>query len=226
MSQLALALKLEDHAVFETFLPAGNEELIAFLDEMIGARRGPGCWLWGRPATGKSHLLQAVCDRAGGGAAFLPLSDLLVAGPGIMEGMAGRAFVCIDDVQLAAGDAAWERGLFNLFNDASESRSCLVMASNASPRETRFELADLASRCSLLPAFHVRDLDEADRRRALKLRARHRGLELPDETARFLITRSRRDMASLYSLLDRLDTEALAAQRRLTVPFVKTVLDR
>jgi DnaA family protein len=56
------------------------------------------------------------------------------------------------------------------------------------------------------------------------LRARHRGLELPDDTAKFMLSRSRRDMASLYRLLDKLDTEALIAKRRLTVPFVRDVL--
>jgi DnaA family protein len=35
----------------------------------------------------------------------------------------------------------------------------------------------------------------------------------------------KRDMASLYAMLDRLDTEALKAKRRLTVPFVKKVLE-
>ena len=58
----------------------------------------------------------------------------------------------------------------------------------------------------------------------LQLRAQHRGLELPDETAAYLIRRSRRDMASLYGLLDKLDLEALRAQRRLTIPFVRDVL--
>ena len=61
---------------------------------------------------------------------------------------------------------------------------------------------------------------------ALVLRARHRGLELPEETARFLASRARRDMASLHALLDRLDDQALVAQRRLTIPFVKDVLRR
>jgi DnaA family protein len=38
------------------------------------------------------------------------------------------------------------------------------------------------------------------------------------------MARSKRDMRSLYELLDRLDLEALRAQRRLTIPFVKDVL--
>ena len=50
-------------------------------------------------------------------------------------------------------------------------------------------------------------------------------MELPDDTARYLLTRSRRDMASLYDVLDRLDKEALRAKRRLTIPFARTVLE-
>ena len=67
--------------------------------------------------------------------------------------------------------------------------------------------------------------DEADRAAALQLRAGHRGLDLPDETALYLLRRMPRDMASLYALLDRLDLEALRAKRRLTVPFVRDVLN-
>jgi DnaA family protein len=61
---------------------------------------------------------------------------------------------------------------------------------------------------------------------ALRLRAGQRGLDLPDETASFLLNRTRRDMASLYRLLDELDKEALIARRRLTIPFVREVLGR
>jgi hypothetical protein len=32
-------------------------------------------------------------------------------------------------------------------------------------------------------------------------------------------------MASLYALLDQLDAEALRTQRRLTIPFVRGVID-
>ncbi len=79
---------------------------------------------------------------------------------------------------------------------------------------------------SQLTTYNVQALADTDRSAALQLRARHRGLELPDKTARYLITRSRRDMASLYGLLDTLDREALRAQRRLTVPFVRDVLNQ
>jgi DnaA family protein len=51
-----------------------------------------------------------------------------------------------------------------------------------------------------------------------------RGFELPEETARYMQRRFPRDMRTLYNLLDTLDTAALVAQRRLTVPFIRSVL--
>ena len=103
-------------------------------------------------------------------------------------------------------------------------RGQLVVSAIVSPRESGIRLPDLASRLSQLPAFRLRTLAESERLHALRLRAALRGLELPEETARYLLTRSRRDMGSLYALLDTLDREALRAQRRLTVPFVRGVL--
>jgi DnaA family protein len=93
-----------------------------------------------------------------------------------------------------------------------------------SSRECPIELPDLQSRLARLATFQVNALGDDERVQALQLRARHRGLDLPDETARFLLSRSRRDMASLYGVLDKLDSEALRAKRRLTIPFVKEVL--
>ena len=73
MSKLALPLQLADHAVFTSFLPDGNETLVATLQELASGGDGHGCWLWGANATGKTHLLQAVCDVAGHRSAYIPV---------------------------------------------------------------------------------------------------------------------------------------------------------
>ena len=224
MSQLALPLKLQDHAVFESFWPAGNDALVAYLSELAASGDGPGCWVWGAAATGKTHLLQAVCERPADRAVYVPLAMLSGSGPGILDGLSSRQFVCLDDVHVAAGDAGWELALFNLYNQVAEAGGIVVATAIAAPRECRFELADLASRFSMLPAFRLTALDESGRIKALQLRARHRGLDLPDDTANFLLKRRKRDMATLYALLDQLDTAALEAKRRLTIPFVKETL--
>ena len=224
MSQLVLPLRLADYAVFETFLAAGNEAVVDYLRSLPEAAPGQGAWVWGATATGKSHLLQATCERFGDRAAFLPLAELAKAGPDLLEGVESRQLVCVDDVDTVAGDEPWERALFGLCNALIESGHHLVVSAAAPPRESGIVLADLRSRFQRLATFHIHGLDDAARMAALQLRASHRGLELPAETARFLMARSRRDMRSLYELLDKLDLEALRAQRRLTIPFVREVL--
>ena len=224
MTQLVLPIRLADHAVFETFYPDGNEAAVAHLRSITAAAGGHGAWLWGPPASGKTHLLQAVCERAGDQAVYLSFEDPAIADPVLLDGLERRALVCLDDFDAVVGDPDWERAVFALFNAIVDTGGQAVVASVAAPRSCRFVLADLASRAASLPVFQLRALEEAARGPALKLRAKHRGLELPDETLRYLLTHSRRDMASLYRLLDRLDLAALRAQRKLTVPFVRDVI--
>ncbi len=225
MSQLALPLQLADHAVFASFLDQRNETLVATLVSIANGDDKYGCWLWGAPATGKTHLLQAVCGAAGDRSVYVPLSMFAAAGPGILDGLASRELVCIDDIDAVSGLPEWEAALFDLCNQMFDAGGRLVISAAAAPRESAIKLADLHSRLARLPVFQVHALDEAERVAALQLRSRHRGLDLPDDTARYLLKRSRRDMSSLYELLDRLDKEALRAKRRLTIPFVRGVID-
>ena len=224
MTQMALPLRLADHAVFESFLATGNEALVATLDEFAGGAGTQGCWIWGPTATGKTHLLQATCERAGDRSVYIPLRMLATAGIEILDGLASRELICIDDIDTVAGDRNWEEALFSLCNEALDADRLLVVSAAMSSRECPIQLPDLQSRLTRLATFQVHALSDEQRIEALQLRARHRGLDLPGETARFLLSRSRRDMASLYELLDKLDHEALRAKRRLTIPFVKEVL--
>jgi DnaA family protein len=226
MSQLALPLRLADHAVFASYLATGNETLLATLRDLAAGGGSAGCWLWGAAATGKTHLLQAVCEEAGDESSYVPLRMFAGTSPEILDGLANRRLICIDDIQLVAGMPEWEYAFFVLYNQILATDGRLVVAANAAPRSVGFKLADLESRLSQLPIFHVQPLGDKETQQALQLRAAQRGLDLPDETAQFLLSRSRRDMASLYAVLDKLDDEALRAQRRLTIPFVKEVLQQ
>ena len=224
ISQLALPLQLQDHAVFDSFYAAGNDALFAHLVGLADSGHDPGSFIWGKPATGKTHLLQAICERVGDLSVYLPLRYAKAAGAGVLQGLAERRFICLDDLDSVTGDEELELALFVLLNQIADNGAVLVVSASSPPRESGIRLADLESRLSRVPVFQIRELEETDRIKALQLRAHHRGLELPDDTATYLLSRSRRDMASLYELLDRLDTESLIAKRRLTIPFVRQVL--
>jgi DnaA family protein len=67
-------------------------------------------------------------------------------------------------------------------------------------------------------------MNDEDCKSALQLRAIQRGLDLPDDTVNYMLTHNKRDMKILYDFLDKLDTESLAAKRKLTIPFIKSVM--
>ena len=89
MSQLGLPIKLDDNAVFETYYPGHNQNLINFLKNLTLAKSYiPSCWLWGQRSVGKSHLLQAVCERFQDNAIFLPMEDIISEDSSILDGSA------------------------------------------------------------------------------------------------------------------------------------------
>ena len=132
--------------------------------------------------------------------------------------------VCLDDVDALAGERRWEEALFHLYNRIRERGACLVVSCASAPARLQLSLPDLGSRLSWGLVYQLRALDDDQRLLALQLRARQRGCDMPDETGRYLLRRLPRDMPALFDLLDRLDDASLVAQRKLTVPFVKSVL--
>jgi DnaA-homolog protein len=226
MRQLPLGVRLQDRAVFASFLAGRNLQALEHVRTLACGASGGVAWLSGAAGTGKTHLLQAACAAAGQTlrAGYLPLAELGPLGTGVLDGLRDIECLCLDDVHAVAGDAAWERALFALFCALDEHGGRLFAAACAPPALLAWALPDLGSRFAASAVFQLRALDEEEQREALKLRARVRGLELPEETARYLQRRFPRDMRTLYELLDTLDEAAIIAQRRLTVPFIRSVL--
>ncbi len=222
MRQLALGVRLRSDAVFDSFSPGSNAELIAALQNPSI----PAVWLWGGHGTGKTHLLQAVCAAAADGAAYFPLDRALGLPPEALAGFETCRILCLDDVDAVAGDPAWERALFRLFNEGAELRTRLIFASDAPPRQSAWTLEDWRSRAAACVVYQAHELDDAGRVDALRRRAAQRGLQLPQETSEYLLRRMPRDLPALFEILDRLDEASLVAQRRLTVPFIRDALEK
>jgi len=228
VKQLALGVRLRADAIFESFASGLNGELIAALREGGSVP----LWLWGSEGSGKTHLLQAVCAAAAGdtgagaAAAYFPLERSLALPPAALAGFENCRVLCLDDVDAIAGNLQWEQALFRLFNEAAELGTRLIFAARAAPRGIDWSLEDWRSRAAACVVYQLRDLDDAGRLEALRLRAAQRGLQLPPETADYLLRRMPRDLPSLFEILDHLDEASLAAQRRLTVPFIRDALER
>jgi DnaA-homolog protein len=224
MKQLPLSVGLQDRATFANYLPGAN---LQALDASRSVAQGssPLLYLHGIAGTGRSHLLQAIC-AATPGAGYFPLEELRDIGTEVLEGVAGLPVVAIDDLDLVAGAPEWEARLFSLYNECLATGARLAVAAGVPARDLPLSLPDLASRFAAMPHYALRPLDEAQQGQALRLRAAQRGIELPPETLLYLQRHFARDVGSLHRLLDHLDVASLEEQRRLTLPFIREVLER
>jgi DnaA family protein len=219
-------VRIPDRAVFASFLPARNSQVVEHLEKVTQGHVAGASWVCGPPGSGKTHLLQATCvasshvSRAG----YFPLGELEPLGVEALEGLTQLQCVCCDDIDRVVGRLDWERALFGLMREIDERGAGLVVAARAPPALLPWALPDLGSRFGASAVFQLRALDEAEQVQALQLHAQRRGFELPEETAHWLQKRYPRDMRTLHSLLDKLDEAALVAQRKLTVPFIRDVL--
>ncbi|MFO1258609.1 MAG: DnaA regulatory inactivator Hda [Gammaproteobacteria bacterium] len=223
--QLALSVGLRDDATLDTFFSGDNQEMVATLSNVQQSQE-QFIFLWGPDGVGKTHLLQGTCHSVTGkghGALYLPLADLCYRSD-LFVGLEQLSLVCLDDIDVIAGQSVWEEAIFHLFNRLKTSGTTLMVASTMPPRQLPIILPDLRSRLHWGLTYHIHPLNDEQKLKALSLRAYNRGIELPLDVGRFLLSRCVRNMGELYAILDQLDSASLAAQRRLTIPFVKRVL--
>ena len=221
--QLALRVGLRDGITFDNFLAEGNEALLHQLRE--GSE--PFVYLWGQAGSGKSHLLHALSHAAnecGATAVHLGLLEYRTLDVAMLDGLEHYAVVTIDDIDAIAGERQWEEALFHLYNRSRDSGARLVVSATNSPANAGFHLPDLISRLGWGPVYQLHPLDDKGKAAALQLRARRRGMQLPDDVAAYLLKHSVRDLPGLFALLDELDQATLSAKRRLTIPFVRELL--
>ena len=227
--QLPLPISLDEGATFDNYHAGPNGAAVEALKTLATAASTPVLFLHGADGTGKSHLLQAACRVAsdhGRRAMYLPMGQAVLLDPSAIENFDRYALVCLDDVQRVAGSEPWQRALLTLIDSLKQRGSGFVASARGAPNTIKRLLPDLVSRLSWGPVFQLAVLSDAEKIAALQQRAQRRGFELPEETAKFLLNRLQRDMSTLCSTLDALDTASLVAQRKLTVPFVKSFIEK
>lgn len=225
--QLPLGVGPRDDATFDGFYAEASPAAVAALRAQACGKDEPLVFLWGGAESGRSHLLQAACHEAthhGLRSLYLPLAELGHFPPLMLEDVERLDLLAIDDVDRVIGRQRWEEGLFHSFNRMRDAGKRLAIAASASPRQLDIQLPDLASRLAWGATFHLQALTDEQRAEALKLRARERGMQLPDEVVRFILHRGPRRLSALFDALDRLDIASLSTHRRLTIPFVKEAL--
>ncbi len=222
MKQLALDFASQPLPTLDNFIAGRNGELMENLRRLgSGQARERFLYVWGRPASGRSHLLKgamAALQRAGAAAVYIACK----ADTRFAEGLDRMDGVALDDVDRL--DDEGQIAAFDLYNALRERNGALVAGGSAPPVQLTLR-EDLVTRLAWGLVYQVHALTDEDKVRALSDYAASRGLPLPREVCDYLLTRARRDMPSLLATLDALDRYSLETRRPVTVPLVRELIE-
>ena len=227
--QLPLKFEVRDVFTFDTLVTGVNAVSAGIVQQCALGEGEKQVYIWSPSGGGKSHLLQAACNLAAKNqrtVCYLPVGQIINQPVQILDDIEQLDVVCLDDVEQLAQSLVWEEALFDLINRMRETGNSLLLAAATSPEAMQVQLPDLRSRLAWGPVFQLQSLSDAEKYEALRLRANRRGLELPENVAEYLMRHYPRDLFGLFERLEMLDTAAMAMQRKLTIPFVKSVLEK
>ena len=224
MHQIPLPVSISEYMTFETFHSSSNKVVI----DSIKDDKNKLLWIAGLQGSGKTHILQATINYMDNGInrlLYLPMRESKDFTPDILDNLDQFDLVAIDDIENVIGDFSWEEQLLILYEELIHTKSKILISSSDTPQGLSFKLPDLASRFSLGLVDRLKPMNEEQMIEAISLHAKVRGFNLPQDVAKYLISRVPRDVSVLVDIIKLLDYESLSKQRKLTIPFIKTVLD-
>jgi DnaA family protein len=221
MRQLALEITAPAPPTLDNFIAGRNAELVERL-RLLAAGSAPESfiYLWGVAGCGRSHLLKGAVHamrNAGLAAAHVACAP----GAALPEDAERSDYVALDDVDRL--DPGAQVAAFHLYNRLRERQGALVASGGAPPAQLALR-GDLATRLAWGLVYQVAGLTDEDKGRALDQRAEALGFRLPPEVRDFLLTRARRDVATLLAMVDALERCSLETKRPVTVPLAREVL--
>ena len=221
MKQIALAISEGPAPSLDNFIAGPNQQVLAALQDFLAGKSASTLYLWGPPASGKTHLLSAC-------AAAFAAQDLAVGWLQATDVDTGSQrfdpqwrLLVLDDAQAFSPEQ--QQQVFAWLIHA-QSAGCSVLAAGTVPPADLPLRDDVRSRLAWGQVAALQALSEADCKMVLQHSAKARGIVLNDEVVDFVMHRFSRDLGSLMQLLDMLDRFALENKRAVTVPLVTAML--
>ena len=209
--QLALDLVQPLRPSLDNFVVGRNAEAVAALRALVDGGGERFVLLWGAEGSGRSHLLRAVAASAPS-LWIDPETREMSFDPDV------RVYVA-DDVDRYDGEL--QQQVFVLQNEVRASREAVLLASASAPPAQLALRDDVRTRLAWGLVYQLHALTDTEKEEALRTHATSRGLALPTDVLKYLMTHMPRDLSTQIAILDALDGYALAAQRSITVPLIR-----
>ncbi len=237
--QVLLEFPVQPRFTFDSFIETPSSRFALNLCRTLAESQNAGfqsLFLHGGAGSGKTHLLLAMGNRAGERgttALYVPCaswapqgeSGSLESGADWTQRLAGTSLLLMDDVDHLAARPRAQEIVYEAYNRLKAQGGRMVFSARLAPESLPDTRSYLTSRFQWGLTAGLGPLDDAGLERVLKKLAQDLGLEIPDAVSRFLIHRLPRDYPALKKTVDRLNRASLEQKCRVTLPWVKSLLD-
>ncbi len=223
--QVNLPFGLRERCALDAFYAGPNTELMELVRRFAAGRESGVLFLHGPTGCGKSHLLQGAARTALEGGrlgAYVALAESGVRS-GLVAQLNPSGLLCLDGVEAIAGNPAFEAAILELYERVQQGSGAILAAATVAPGGISGLLPDLVSRLSSRYVYRIAALDDRHRADALGWAARRRGIELSAGVVEWLLRRVPRESGALFRLLDEIDAASLTENRRVTIPFLRSL---
>lgn len=213
---------------FDSYITEQQDELLQLLRAVAVGEETNHIYLWGGKGSGKSHLLQAACQLAGINhkqVAYIPLENLNEFSPEMLHDLGILDLICVDSIEYVSAKQDWQQALVWLYNELRDKGNSMIIAGNESPKSLPVMIEDLRSRLNWGQVYQVQSPSDEIKITILKQQAEARSFEIPDDVISYIMQRVERDMHSLMLIFNKIDERSLAEKRKITIPFVKSILE-
>jgi chromosomal replication initiation ATPase DnaA len=171
--------------------------------------------IYGPKSCGKTHLTKIWAKRAG--AIYISPNDIYSNKYDLSKNYV------LDDIE-SVGDEPALLHFYNMVKEAGDGY--LLMTASSSPANIGIRLADLRSRISAVASIGISDPDNEILSQILVQQFAQRQLKVDMDVIKYTASRIERSFDYAQKIVEVLDLEALKQKKNITIPFVKSVLER
>ena len=200
INQIPISFPIADSYDAHDFMPSDcNKTALEWINRFPNWPY-PALIIYGEKGCGRTHLLNIWATKAS------------------MQGQA------IDDVDQFFGNKQAEEKLFHLFNQAREKNTYLLLSMTNAVVQQKILLPDLTSRLRAAPQVQIQSPDDMALQAILVKLFHDRQLKVEPEVIAYILPRIERSYAAARELVTKLDSNAMAEKRPITIPLVRDVL--
>ena len=204
---------------YDNFVIGSNEKLFDTLscindsDQLV--------LIYGSKYSGKTHICEAAVNHFKNKSIFINAHT----DPFKLELSDSYDLLVIDDLDKLILCKENEETLFSLINNQILQKKPSIVASSKDISECNINLKDLSSRLLSDKIFNIIELDDSDKIDMMISFCSQRGLEIEEKVLQYIIKNCSRDLYFLCALIQNLDTASMSTKRKITIPFIKKVIE-